>query len=212
MPRPRSEATIRRIDPDDATAVAELVLRALGDKYRPALGRRATAGIVALVRRDIAHIPDTCRWVAEIDGRVAGSVTLVLAHDVATDVPRALADAVGWPGAVRATIVLAILGHGRLGDDEAYIDELAVDDWARRRGVAQALLDTCATAARSAGRRRLTLWVTINNDGARRLYERAGFREVRRRRWIAGRLLFRAPGAIFMERRLESVSPAGEGP
>ena len=42
----------------------------------------------------------------------------------------------------------------------------------------------------------------MTNDAALALYAAEGFREARRRRWFVGRLLFRAPGAIFMERVL----------
>ncbi len=68
--------------------------------------------------------------------------------------------------------------------------------------MATALLAMCETEARRHDRTRLTLWVTITNAAARPLYARAGFREVRRRRWIIARMLFHAPGAILMERAL----------
>lgn len=202
MSSPPARPAIRPVDEGDAPAIAALVSEALGDKYRPALGARAPAGIAALVRRDVREASGTRRWVAEIDGRIAGSVSLALGQETDTGFPGALAGAVGWPRAIRATLVLSILGHGCLDPGEAYIDELAVASWARRRGAGRALLETCAAEARAAGRERLTLWVTINNDAGRALYTTAGFREARRRRWLAGRLLFRAPGAIFMERRL----------
>lgn len=209
MTPPRSRPAIRPVAEGDALTIADLVTHALGDKYRPALGGRAARGVAALVRRDVREGTGAHRWLAEIDGRVAGSVSLALGQQVDAGFPGALADAVGWTRAIRATLVLSLLGHGRLAPDEAYVDELAVAGWARRRGVGRALLETCAAEARSAGRERLTLWVTINNGPARSLYETTGFREARRRRWLAGRLLFRAPGAIFMERRLPSrPSPA----
>jgi len=139
MTRPHARPAIRTAEAADAPAIARLVAKALGDKYRPALGRSAESAIEALVRRDVSA-----------------------------------------PGAMRRS----------------------VDAWARRRGVASALLEACADQAHAAGRRRLTLWVTIDNAGGRALYEATGFAESRRRRWLVGRLLFRAPGAILMERRL----------
>ena len=210
MPPPTAPPAIRAVAQDDADEVAGLVAEALADKYRPALGRRAVAGIAELVRRDAVSGGGARRWVAEIDGRIAGSVSLAIAPEIDAGFPATLAGAVGWPRAIRATLVLSLLAHGRLAPDEAYIDELAVAGWARRRGVAGALLRTCAAEARSAGRRRLTLWVTIDNAAARSLYEGAGFREIRRRRWWTGRLIFGAPGAILMERRLEPAPPQGD--
>ncbi len=193
---------IRPASPGDARSIARLVCEALGDKYRPALGGRAMEGIAALVDRDVGGAGANQRWVAEVGGRMAGCVALVLDHDPDAGFPGTLARAVGWPRAIRATLVLGTLGHGRLTADEGYIDELAVAGWARRRGVARALIETCAAQARAADRSRLTLSVTIDNDAARRLYATSGFCEIHRRRWLTGRLLFRAPGAILMERRL----------
>lgn len=205
MSRPTARPAIRPAGEADAPAIARLVAEALGDKYRPALGAHAESAIAALVRRDVRAPGAMRRWVAEIDGRLAGVVSVAIGADVDAGFPRTIADAVGWPRAVRATLVLSVLAHGRLAPDEAYVDELAVAAWARRRGVARALLETCADQARTAGRRRLTLWVTIDNAAGRALYDAAGFAEARRRRWLAGRLLFKAPGAILMERPLVPV-------
>ena len=194
---------VRRAREEDAPAVAAVVVDALSDKYGPALGRAAVHGVEGLVRRDIREGTTTSRyWVAEVEGRVAGGVHLVLADERAAGAVRALAVAVGWPRALRAVLVFSLLGSGRVARDEGYIDELGVAEWARRRGVASALLTACEREARRAGKRRLTLWVTSDNDAARPLYERYGFREARRRRWVLGRLVFGAPGAIFMEMSL----------
>ena len=172
------------------------------DKYGPALGRAAVRGLEGLVRRDIREGSSSRYWVAEVDGRVAGGVHLVLADDRGGGAIRALAASVGWATAVRAVAVFSLLGGGRVDRDEGYIDELGVAEWARRRGVASALLAACEREARRVGKRRLTLWVTSDNSAARPLYERYGFREARRRRWVLGRFVFGAPGAIFMEMSL----------
>ena len=193
---------VRRALAADADAVGGMLAEALADKYGPALGGDAAAAIAGLLRHDIARVPSSCHWVAELDGRLAGSVHLALAGERNLGFTRTLAEAVGWPRAVRATVVLSLLGTGSPHADEAYIDELGVAAWARRRGVARALLAACETEARRAGRRRLTLWVTIDNAPARALYEGSGFRESWRRAWLLGRLVFRAPGAIFMEKTL----------
>jgi ribosomal protein S18 acetylase RimI-like enzyme len=197
-----SRPVVRLAEEADAEAIAEIVADALRDKYRPALGAAAERGIAALVRRDLRSVATSRHWVAELDGRVAGAVHLVLDHEPDADFAAALAPAVGWALAIRATLVLGMIARGRMAPDEAYIDELAVAGWARRRGVARALLAACEEEGRRSGRARMTLWVTIDNAAARPLYEGAGFREARRRRWLVGRLIFRSPGAILMERRL----------
>ena len=195
-------AVIRGAREDDAPAIAAVVVEALSDKYGPALGRAAVRGLEGLIRRDIREGSSSRYWVAEVDGRVAGGVHLVLADDRGGGAIRALAASVGWATALRAVAVFSLMGGGRVDRDEGYIDELGVADWARRRGVASALLAACEREARRVGKRRLTLWVTSDNSAARPLYERYGFREARRRRWVLGRFVFGAPGAIFMEMSL----------
>ncbi|MFE3830498.1 GNAT family N-acetyltransferase [Streptomyces sp. NPDC059092] len=56
------------------------------------------------------------------------------------------------------------------------IQGLAVHPWARRRGVARALLRAGAVHARNQGARRLTLRVLGHNTVARALYESEGYR------------------------------------
>jgi ribosomal protein S18 acetylase RimI-like enzyme len=197
-----STPVVRPAREEDAADLAGVITLALGDKYRPALGRAAARAATALVRRDIGLGGASRYLVGELDGRLAGGVRLVLASDSDQGYRQAMAREIGWLRTVRAATVFGLLGEGRLSDDEGYIDELAVAEWARRRGVARALLEACEREARRAGKRRLTLWVTMNNGAARTLYEVAGFRDARRRRWLVGRLLFRAPGAVFMEKRL----------
>jgi len=55
------------------------------------------------------------------------------------------------------------------------IQGLAVDLWARRRGVAAALVDAACERARREGAVRMTLRVLGHNAPARRVYESAGF-------------------------------------
>ncbi|KOT64120.1 MULTISPECIES: GNAT family N-acetyltransferase [Streptomyces] len=55
------------------------------------------------------------------------------------------------------------------------IQGLAVDTWARGRGVARTLLDAACARALDEGARRVTLRVLGHNAPARRLYEAAGF-------------------------------------
>ncbi|UNO42487.1 GNAT family N-acetyltransferase [Streptomyces sp. MST-110588] len=55
------------------------------------------------------------------------------------------------------------------------IQGLAVDTWARGRGVARALLEAACERARAEGARRVTLRVLGHNAPARTLYASAGF-------------------------------------
>ncbi len=71
-----------------------------------------------------------------------------------------------------------LAGHVRRG--AMYVHGLAVDPAVRRRGVASALLQRAAEAARAEGLRSIDLCVGVANGAAVALYERAGFSRVRR--------------------------------
>ena len=64
---------------------------------------------------------------------------------------------------------------GFTGLEGSELSHLYVDPWAQDRGVGSALLDW-AKSLRPEG---IELWVFQKNDGARRFYERHGFRLVR---------------------------------
>jgi ribosomal protein S18 acetylase RimI-like enzyme len=61
--------------------------------------------------------------------------------------------------------------------DLAHLYALWVDPKARRGGVGGALVDAICAWARDRGATTVELAVTIGNDGATRLYERAGFKD-----------------------------------
>lgn len=83
--------------------------------------------------------------VAEVDGRVAGYIRFV------------------------PPTPLVCNAHVR------QVQGLAVDTWARGRGVGLELVMAAMEAARGQGARRMTLRVLGHNTPARRLYEAAGF-------------------------------------
>ena len=62
--------------------------------------------------------------------------------------------------------------------DEGYISNVAVSPALRKRGVGMALVQALQREGKTRGLSFLTLEVRVGNREARRLYERAGFREV----------------------------------
>lgn len=57
----------------------------------------------------------------------------------------------------------------------AWIEDVVVDDTARRRGVGQALVDAALERAREVGARTVDLTSRPSREAANRLYERMGF-------------------------------------
>jgi ribosomal protein S18 acetylase RimI-like enzyme len=193
---------IRRARPEDAPAIAGVLVEALGDKFRPAFGGHAARAMTAVVRHDLERRA-LAYWVAEREGQVVAAVHLALEQEPDPGFTARVASAAGWAVAVRATFVLGLLSHGRLRQDEAYVEELAVAASARRAGLGRALMVACEEEALRRGKSRLTLWVTGNNDAGLGLYRSLGYSVRRRRRWPFGRLLFGASSALFMEKALD---------
>jgi ribosomal protein S18 acetylase RimI-like enzyme len=130
--------SVRRAEPGDAEAVIALM---------DGLGRPAVADgdeQAAVFRAHLDH-PDAEIFVAELDGAIAGAVSLWVR-------PR-----LNWT------------------TPEAWIPDLYVDPAFRRRGAARALLDACVAAARERGCHRLVLESGHERAEAHQLYESYGF-------------------------------------
>lgn len=76
-------------------------------------------------------------------------------------------------GGAPAGCILCVRGDA---PDEAKLRLLLVEPWARGLGVGGALIDAVIDYARTNGDRRIILWTNHPLTGARRLYDRRGFR------------------------------------
>lgn len=190
---------MRLASPADAETIGALMSLALADKFRPALGRSAAVAMGAVVRDDLERRVGRY-WVATDGERILGAVHLIFGGDQASRFLRVVARSAGALTAARAYVVMAALGTGTLARDEAYVEELVVAEDVRGRGIGRALLQACVADARRAGRRRLSLHVTSNNETALGLYRSLGLMVVDERPWFLRRRLFRAPGMAYMQR------------
>jgi ribosomal protein S18 acetylase RimI-like enzyme len=117
-------------------------------------------------------------WFAETEAGIAGMVSGFSAsdHDRSEDGP--LIRAAGlrsvrmfgtWLVAVRLLTFM-----DRVPEGDWYLQAVAVDQAHRGAGIGSLLLDHAEATAETAGAERLALDVDVDNDGARRLYERRG--------------------------------------
>ncbi|MDT7563647.1 MAG: hypothetical protein QOG76_2271 [Pseudonocardiales bacterium] len=108
--------------------------------------------MVARIVADYAKRPDPAReavWIAEVDGRPAGSIACMTAtqNDTQNDTQN---------GTAKLRLLL-------------------VEPSARGLGVGERLVAECLRFAERVGYRRITLWTTSELAAARRIYQRAGF-------------------------------------
>jgi ribosomal protein S18 acetylase RimI-like enzyme len=68
------------------------------------------------------------------------------------------------------------LSWKELRDEAGFIHDVLVSEETRDRGVGRELLDAAVDWLRQRGMPRVILWTAARNDGARRLFERRGFR------------------------------------
>jgi ribosomal protein S18 acetylase RimI-like enzyme len=137
--------------PEDFDRIADLTVRVYVD------GALVNDGYTSELA-DVAGRADRSELlvVRDDDGRVVGSVALVLAGD---------------------------FGEVTASDEEAAFRMLVVDPAAQGQGLGELLVTTCLERARAAGKRRMVLSTGTRMTAARRLYERLGFTRLPERDW-----------------------------
>ncbi len=142
---------VRRARADDLEAVGAITVAAYAEFTEgPEDGYIALLGDAA--RRD----REAELWVAELDGRVVGSVTIALPGSAWREIAR---------------------------DDEGEFRMLSVDPSARRRGVGDALARLVDDRFRDLGFRAIALSSLSSMTSAHRIYERLGYHREPGRDW-----------------------------
>ncbi|MGI9539179.1 MAG: GNAT family N-acetyltransferase [Miltoncostaeaceae bacterium] len=191
---------VRVATPADAGEMGALLMDGLGEKFRPALGRRGAGRLGALLHREISRGEDY--YVAVDADGLTGVAHLDLGRHGSPASVRELAAALGWPRTAWALMVWSLIDAGRRRPDDAYIEEVVVAERARRRGLGVALLDACERSARDARCASVRLIVVWENAGAIALYRSHGYAVIARKRWWLGRLVYGSSGAFLMEKPL----------
>lgn len=135
----------------------------------PALGR------LGAHLMHVHHAFDARRFLAP-GGNPAAGYARFLGGEL--EAPRSLVLVADRSGAVSGYVYAGIepLSWKELRDEAGFIYDIVVDEEARRRGVATALLEAAAAWVREQRVTSLMLWTAAPNAGAQRLFERLGFR------------------------------------
>jgi ribosomal protein S18 acetylase RimI-like enzyme len=145
-----STLSVSPAGPEDFDQIAELTVRVYVD------GGLANEGYTPELADVAGRASRSELLVAKDDGRVVGSVALVLAGD---------------------------FGEVTTSDEEAAFRMLVVDPSMQGRGLGELLVTTCLDRARAAGKRRMVLSTGTRMTAAQRLYERLGFTRLPERDW-----------------------------
>jgi ribosomal protein S18 acetylase RimI-like enzyme len=146
-----SSLSVEPARPEDYDAIAELTVRVYVDgnlgseQYTPQL-----ADVAARAERSELLV------VRDAEGRIVGSVALVLSGD---------------------------FGEVLESGDEAAFRMLVVDPSAQGRGVGRLLVTSCLDRARAAGKKRVVISTDPRMTAAHRLYEGLGFTRLPERDW-----------------------------
>ena len=198
---------IRPAQMDDIYPILNLHREAFADKFGAAFGASGTArGVEAMAEAWRRQGSAALRGmhIAAADGQVIGTITLrtwEMGGDNTGAAELAFHQVLGAWGAIRSIFALSLLDH-QIDRAEGYITDVAVLGSYRRRGVAQAMLNRVEEEARLRRKRYLGLYVSAANEGARRLYRRAGFAEKRMRRSLLAGWNLHQRSWIFMRKDL----------
>jgi ribosomal protein S18 acetylase RimI-like enzyme len=180
----QSEITIRPATIRDAADLGALYSECFTTLLRFAYGLPPNASGAVLSELYAAKvIPLTNAHLAFLGDELAGFAVLRLAEPIpnpeATAYWRVLRGRLGLLRSIRAFVgsfIVAVVFSGRKPDPKmAYLDALGVAEKQRGMGIGTALLEKCFQLSRERGCTEIALHVLKKNDGARRLYEKAGF-------------------------------------
>lgn len=187
----RANPSIRPAVAGDAQALAFLLREAAGPLADPIFGFGESARTIAYLHK-LARLPGNLfsydiTHVAQVDGRVVGMSSglpggAITGRSIRTAL--SLLQAYGPVGMIRLVPRLLALRDGSPGAPERHyhLVNLAVASEWRGAGIGSMLIERVHLSARSEGFAECSLTVINENDAARRLYQRLGYRQIAQRK------------------------------
>jgi ribosomal protein S18 acetylase RimI-like enzyme len=164
-----------RLEPQHIDPAIDLMFHGLGEKLVPIFGPLQQSR--ALIRKSID--PNQC-LVALCDDRVVGLLAIKSKKCSFIDPNlQSLFEHYGFMGTLGLVATALLIDHTP-SSAEWYVDSLVVCPSMRGKGIGQLLLQTFQASAEAAGIHTLSLDVVDTNPRARELYERLGYRIVKR--------------------------------
>lgn len=185
--------------PDDAAALAELVNMAGEGMPLDSWTRMAPPGVSpwavgqARARREEGSFSFRHAWVRQVDDRVVASL---VGYPLPEDVEPS--EHLELPARFRPLQQLEDLACGTW-----YVNVLATYPEFRGQGHGRALLELAETLARAASRGGMSIIVSDGNKGARRLYERHGYRKIDARPVVEDGLSIEGAEWLLLTRSLD---------
>jgi len=176
---------VRPIEEAQAETVASLWFEAFPAKFGHLLGPSALAFLEDWLARDPGVFEGT--WLAWIDAEAVGFLQatsqrcrarradVMGRHGRALPLLRVARRHLGWRGVLGCLARLAWIDTRLPRSGEYHIEMMGVAEAWRGRGIGARLLSHAEGEARGGGFERITLGVVLDNEAARRLYERLGF-------------------------------------
>lgn len=174
----------------------DLFLNALGDKFYPILGKRKARQLLEL---SIYH--ENC-FFAESDSELLGILAFqVNEMNFINPSFKKIISVYGILGGVLKAIALSMLGY-KSKDNEIYIEAIVVSKFARGQGIGTKLLDAIFQFAREKEYKTVSLQVIDTNSKAKELYERLGFRVVKRiKTWPINKIIGWSFREVFLMKK-----------
>ncbi|MCU0491206.1 MAG: GNAT family N-acetyltransferase [Chloroflexaceae bacterium] len=200
---------VRMAAMSDIPSILRLHREAFADKFGGAFGNngvdRGMEAMAAAWRRQGMQALRGM-YVAVVGQEVVATATLrtwEMSSDDGGAAELAFQQVLGLWGATRSIFALSLLDH-RIERGEGFITDVAVLNPYRRRGIAQLLLKRAEEDARLRQKRYLGLYVSSANAGARALYQRMGFYDVKQRHSWLTRVMFGQRSWVYMRKDLHS--------